>query len=51
MVGVPWADLIGTSLDNCWRARAFGIQTVGTGVMMPLIAPLIGDKTSYIERT
>lgn len=42
LVGVPWADLATTSLDNRWRARMFGFTTAGTGVIMLLIAPLIG---------
>ncbi len=42
LVGVPWSDLIGTSLDNRWRARMFGFTTAGTGVIMLLITPLIG---------
>ena len=27
LVGVPWADLAGTSLDNRWRARMFGLTS------------------------
>ena len=42
LVGVPWADLTGTSLDSRWRARMFGLMSAGTGVIMLLIAPLIG---------
>ena len=42
LVGVPWADLAGTSLDHRWRARMFGITTAVTGVLMLLIAPLMG---------
>lgn len=42
LVGVPWADLTGTSLDSRWRARMFGIMSAGTGVIMLFIAPLIG---------
>ena len=42
LVGVPWADLAGNSLDNRWRARMLGFTTAGTGVIMLLIAPLIG---------
>lgn len=41
LVAVPWADLAGTSLDNRWRARVFGIQTAITGVIMLGIAPLV----------
>lgn len=42
LVGVPWADLAGTSLDNRWRARVFGITSAATGVIMLGLAPLIG---------
>jgi MFS family permease len=41
IVAVPWADLTGTSLDNRWRARMFGLMTAVTGVIMLAIAPLI----------
>jgi predicted MFS family arabinose efflux permease len=43
LVGVPWADLIGTSLDSRWRARMFGIMSASAGLIMLLIAPLIGQ--------
>ncbi len=42
LVGVPWSDLTGTSLDNRWRARMFGLTTAATGVIMLLMTPLIG---------
>ncbi len=42
LVGVPWADLTGTSLDHRWRARMLGLTTAVTGITMLLIAPLIG---------
>lgn len=42
LVGVPWADMAGTSLDGRWRARMFGLTTVGTGLSMLGIAPLVG---------
>jgi MFS family permease len=42
LVGVPWADLTTTSLDNRWRARMLGFTAAGTGVIMLLAAPLIG---------
>ncbi|MFN8445928.1 MAG: MFS transporter [Caldilineaceae bacterium] len=41
LVGVPWADLSATSLDNRWRARMFGLTTVITGLLMLVLAPLI----------
>ena len=41
LVGVPWADLIGTSLDNKWRARMFGYTTASVGILLLLAAPLI----------
>lgn len=42
VVGVPWADLMGSSLDNRWRARTFGLMAASTGVVMLGVAPLIG---------
>src|ERR687885_3005927 len=42
LVGVPWADLAGTSLDNRWRARVFGLTSAATGVIMLGLTPLIG---------
>ena len=42
LVGVPWAVLAGTSLDNRWRARVFGLSNMTTGILMLLIAPAIG---------
>jgi MFS family permease len=42
IVSVPWAVLAGTSLDNRWRARMFGLSTAGAGVMMLGASPLIG---------
>jgi len=42
LVGVPWADLAGNSLDNRWRARVLGLTNAATGVLMLLPAPLIG---------
>lgn len=42
LVGVPWADLAGTSLTARWRARMFGLTTIVTSIIMLLISPLIG---------
>jgi MFS family permease len=42
LVGVPWADLAGTSLDHRWRARFFGLTTVITSIILLLVAPFIG---------
>jgi MFS family permease len=42
LVGVPWSDMAGTSMDNRWRARMFGFTTAGTGVTMLILAPMIG---------
>jgi MFS family permease len=42
IVGVPWAVLIGTSLDSRWRARMFGLTSAVTGVIMLGASPLIG---------
>ncbi|MBL8119424.1 MAG: MFS transporter [Anaerolineae bacterium] len=46
LVGVPWADLTGTSLDGRWRARMFGYMTAGTGLVMLLAAPLVASILS-----
>jgi MFS family permease len=42
LVSVPWGVLAGTSLDNRWRARVFGLTVAGSGVMMLGASPLIG---------
>ncbi len=42
LVGVPWADLTGTSLNERWRARMFGTMSAGAGIIMLGIVPLIG---------
>ncbi len=42
LVGVPWSDLTGTSLDHRWRARMLGLTTALTGAIMLLLAPVIG---------
>jgi len=42
LVGVPWADLIGTSLDDRWRARMFGLMTASGGLIMLLLSPVLG---------
>ncbi|NUQ07179.1 MAG: MFS transporter [Anaerolineae bacterium] len=42
IVGVPWADLAGTSMDSRWRARMFGLMSAVAGVIMLLLSPLIG---------
>jgi MFS family permease len=43
LVGVPWTDLVGSSLDNRWRARMLGLAAAISGIIMLLIAPLIGN--------
>ena len=42
LVGIPWADLIGNSLNEKWRARMFGVSTAITGLLMLIAAPIIG---------
>ena len=42
LVGVPWAELAGSGMDNRWRARVLGLTTVCTGLILLGIAPLIG---------
>lgn len=48
LVGVPWLDLIGSSLDNKRRARLFGWGTASVGVIMLAVAPqiqrILGDE-------
>lgn len=48
LVGVPWADLTGSSLDERWRARFFGLMPAIAGLIMlavtPLIALILGDS-------
>jgi MFS family permease len=46
IVGVPWADLTGSSLDNRWRARFLGIMSAITGLVMLGISPLVGQVLS-----
>ncbi len=42
IVGVPWVELIGSSLDNRWRARMFGLM-MGIGGLITLgVTPLVG---------
>lgn len=41
LVGVPWVDLIGSSLDDRRRARMFGFTAAISGLIMLGIAPLI----------
>jgi MFS family permease len=41
LVGVPWADLAGTSMSAHWRARMFGIMSATTGIIMLLLTPFI----------
>ena len=42
IVGVPWADLIGSSLSEQWRARMFGLMSAIAGIIMLGLAPFIG---------
>lgn len=42
LVGVPWVDLLGSSLDDQRRARMFGLATASVGVIMLAIAPVVG---------
>jgi MFS family permease len=42
VVGVPWADIAGTSLDGRWRARMFGLMSALSGIIMLGVTPLIG---------
>ncbi len=42
LVGVPWVDLLGSSLDDKRRARLFGLGTAIVGVITLGISPLVG---------
>lgn len=42
VVSVPWAVLVGTSLDGRWRARLYGLTTVCVGIIMLGVTQLIG---------
>lgn len=41
LVGVPWADLTGSSLNEPWRARFYGLMSAGSGIIMLAVTPLI----------
>lgn len=49
LVGVPWADLAGSSLDQRWRARLFGVQNAVTGVLLLGFAPLLALILGRLE--
>lgn len=42
IVSLPWADLIGSSLDGRWRARMLGLNNAISGVIMLLVSPFVG---------
>lgn len=42
LVGLPWVDLMGSSLDDKRRARLFGLGNALIGVLMLGLAPLVG---------
>ncbi|MDE0609067.1 MAG: MFS transporter [Anaerolineaceae bacterium] len=48
LVGVPWADMIGSSLDSRWRSRLYGLMSGGTALVMlavvPLVALVLGEQ-------
>ncbi len=46
VVGVPWADLVGTSLDQRWRARMLGLTVATSGTILLTISPWIGQILS-----
>lgn len=41
LVGIPWADMAGSSLDSRWRARLYGLMSGGTGLIMLGVVPLV----------
>jgi MFS family permease len=42
LVGIPWADLTASSLNERWRARVFGVGSLISGGLLLLLTPLIG---------
>lgn len=46
-VGVSWSDLLGSSLDNRWRARVFGWMSAISGIVMLGAAPLIAAALGH----
>lgn len=42
LVGVPWMDLLGSSLDDRRRARMFGLGNTAVGITILGLAPLAG---------
>lgn len=42
IVGVPWVDLTGSSLDQRWRARMLGLGAVISGLILLLVARWVG---------
>lgn len=42
LVGVPWMDLVGSSLDDRRRARLFGFGNAAVGITILGLAPLAG---------
>ncbi len=42
LVGVPWMDLVGSSLDDRRRARLFGLGNATVGITILGLAPLAG---------
>ena len=42
IVGVPWVEIAGSSLDNKWRARFFGLHVAISGLIMLVISPFMG---------
>jgi MFS family permease len=42
LVGVPWLDLLGSSLSSGWRARLMGLGTAINGVAILALAPVVG---------
>jgi len=41
LVGVPWVDLVGSSLDGRRRARLFGLGNATVGVLVLGLAPIV----------
>lgn len=50
LVGVPWLDLAGSSLDGRRRAQLFGYGNAAVGVAMLVLAPLVVRRILDDER-
>jgi len=51
LVGVPWTDLVGSSLDNRWRARMLGLAAAISGILSgPCLHQSAYDVSPFLYR-